>query len=85
MERYEDLGRFGRPALGLSKIHLHPIYSGCGGMWALFLGQEALGAARLRLAHLVPKHFAERLVSVTHKYSGSPMSWATGVIPLQNG
>ena len=85
-ERYEDLGRFGRrPALGLSRIHLLPISGGCGGMWALFLGHVALGAARLRLARLVPKHFAERLVSVTHKYSGSPMSWATGGIPLQNG
>ena len=55
-EWYEDLGRFGRrPALGLSKIHLLPIYSGCGGMWALFLGHVALGAARLRLGCLQPR------------------------------
>ena len=73
-ERHADLGRFGRrPALGLSKIHLLPIYSGCGGMWALFLGQEALGAARLRLGPLVSLAFlsAQYLEPIsTQRYPG---------------
>ena len=85
-ERHADLGRFGRrPALGLSRIHLLPISSGCGGMWALFLGQVALGAARLRLARLVSLAVSYDCPRVTHKYSGSPMIWATRVIPLGSG